>query len=108
MFKCPSDPDIAFGYGVNYPNIIAYLPFTPWVSTHNRVEFRDPFSITEIPRPSETIVMADSWGHHYFCAPTCFDTRYHLDTDYDGDGTLDTSSSFMVTLSMYYVFPLIL
>ena len=94
VYKCPSVPDILFGYGWNYPNVIAYLPFTPFPATHTRDIFRKPFSLDEIPRPAETMVLGDSAGHGALFAPSSFDTRYHLGLDYDGDGLPANNSGF--------------
>ena len=98
MFKCPSIPDRLWAYGWNYPNVIAYLPFTPFPATHNRVEFRKPFSLDEIPRPSQTLLLGDSetaWYSPFGPLP------YSPDLDYDGDGLPASNSGYDTNKALF-------
>jgi len=98
IFFCASSPGETFGYGWNVPGVIGYLPFTPHPDNHPRVTFRKPFSLDSVPRPAETIFMADSFypmplmnsfggaiGAPY--GPS----SYPPDFDYDGDGVDDSN-----------------
>lgn len=97
IFYCPSSPGKTFGYGWHVPGVIGYLPFTPLPPTHNPSSSRQPFSMHDIPRPSQTIVMTDS----FMPLPLSFSGGWITapygrapappDWDYDGDGVLDTN-----------------
>ena len=99
IYFCPSSRAKTFGYAVNLPNVIAYLPFSD--GRGSPVNFRRPLSMTRIPRPSQTIILTDSF------LPMEFLLTYRVgikapygripsppDWDYDGDGVDDTNSSY--------------
>ena len=87
MHHCPSAPDTLHAYGINCPNVIGYLNTAiygpPWG--------HKPFSLDEIPRPTQTIVMGDCEVHFALYAP--FGPVGHTpDLDYDGDGLPSSNS----------------
>ena len=98
IFYCPASPGETFGYGWNVPDVIGYLPFYPWPAGHDHTTFRKPFSMDDIPRPAETIFMAESFMPMpllnsfggWITAPYGV-TPSPPDWDYDGDGVLDTN-----------------
>ena len=98
IYFCPSSPGHTFGYGVNALNVLAYLPFVPFHPTHNHITFREPLSIHDIPRPSQTIIMTDSFipmpllgRFGGSIVPPYGVSPAPPDRDYDGDGVLDTN-----------------
>lgn len=87
MHHCPSVPDKVWAYGYNYPNIIGYL---------NTGVYRPPaghvLTLDEIPRPSDTLIMAEvGAASAALYAPFGPDPR-PPDMDYDGDGVDDTNT----------------
>ena len=91
MWHCPSEPDMPYGYGWNGPNIIAYsnMSLRPFPAAHK------PISIQDVPRPSQTLIMADAHrrGAVYspFGPPIPGEGPWNPDMDWDGDGVWDTS-----------------
>ena len=89
MFHCPSVPDTLFAYGINTPNIIAYLN----TAAYGSVWGHKPFSLADMHRPSQTIIMGDCVVHFALYAPFG-PAPYPPDLDYDGDGRPSSNSGF--------------
>ena len=104
VWRCPSTGDRIrststveqFGdYAVNQPNIFGWNP-----DVYGPPYGHEPFTIAEIPRPSETLIMGDAMMSTYLYGPFGLapDTP---DMDYDGDG-LPASNSGLDTNARIY------
>jgi len=92
IWHCPTAPDNAFGYGLNYPNVFGYADKDVPPEGHK------PWRIHEIPRPAETIAMGDSQVYRFLYAPYG-PTTWEPDLDYDGDSVNDTNSGILAYLA---------
>lgn len=93
IWRCPARPDLLFGYGVNFVNIIGMLNTAVYSSPYGH----KPWRISEIPRPAETIVAADGGiprtDYYALLIHSPFGPAPATpDMDYDGDGVMDTNS----------------
>lgn len=91
IWHCPTAPDNAFGYGLNYPNVFGYADKDVPPEGHR------PWRMHEIPRPAETIAMGDSQVYRFLYAPYG-PTAWAPNSDYDGDGVDDTNSGILEKL----------
>ena len=78
IWTCPADQLGRDSYNVNSPNVIADMGTLPPPWGH------EPFSISQIPRPSQTMVLIESWYASSY--PPFGPDPFSPNMDYDGDG----------------------
>jgi prepilin-type processing-associated H-X9-DG protein len=89
IWLCPSAPDVALGYGMNFPNMVAYhadRPNTAWPYT------RKPWTLARIKRPSKTMLMTETWIPNGGVGAPSF---WPLTIDADNDGFNDSSDWYL-------------
>ena len=90
IWHCPTaPPELAIGYGINFPNMLAYhhgRPNTSWPYT------RKPWILSQILRPSTTMLMTETWIPNGNAGAPNF---YPLTIDADEDGFIDSNEWYL-------------
>ncbi len=112
VWICPSDPKRYFlGYSLNYPTLPASTPeMNTW--TPRRVPYgpHEPLQMYKIPRPSNYMLMIETWWHHAVYNPMAERPCLHggrgswlwPNYDYDGDGVDDSSAAALALFGVPY------
>jgi prepilin-type N-terminal cleavage/methylation domain-containing protein/prepilin-type processing-associated H-X9-DG protein len=109
VWRCPSAGDRlrtrneeCGDYALNSPNLIGWNP-----QVYGYPLGHEPFTIAEIPRPSDTLIMGDGMQMGYFYPPFG-PVPTPPDMDYDGDGLptsnfgYDTNQALYIAMSADY------